>query len=507
MKVVQIGDNVLLGHRFNGHDLGKSLRKRGIDSNHLVWMKNHDDSHTYEIAGHLQYRTVLQDFFTQLNTLYSSNALFYPFSYDLLFDQRFLDSDVIHLHLIHNSFFDIGHLPIISRLKPVVWTLHDPWAIQGHCIHPISCDRWLIGCGECPDLLRSFQIRHDASALNWEYKKLIFQACDLDIIVASQWMYNQASRSPFFHNANLHIINFGLDLDQFKPVYDSAVCKRKFDIPVQNIVIAFRATTWVYKGFEYIKECLRNLSNNMPISLLVFNEKGLLREFSERFQIVELGWVDDDKEMIDAYNAADIFLMPSAAEGFGMMVMEAMACGKPVIVMDHTALPEVLRPEESGGIVVPQGDIDSMRFQLEKLLIDPDLRYSIGERSRVVAEKYYSMDRYVNEIVTVYEEAIERKKGDSRAQYIIDQQKKIDLSKSDFSLSLPQVTIMDVPSNPIIESIAKIDNANGITISDKEFKVIELLRKIKHVPFVNYCYQRLAKPTYLIMRRIIHSMK
>jgi hypothetical protein len=175
--------------------------------------------------------------------------------------------------------------------------------------------------------------------------------------------------------------------------------------------------------------------------------------------------------------------------------------------MDHTALPEVLRPEESGGIVVPQGDIDSMRIQLEKLLIDPDLRHSIGERSRVVAEKYYSMDRYVNEIVTVYEEAIERKKGDSRAIYIIDQQKKIDLSKSDFSLSLPQVTIMNVPSNPIIESIAKIDNANGITISDKEFKVIALLRKIKHVPFVNYCYQRLAKPTYHIMRRIIRSMK
>jgi glycosyltransferase involved in cell wall biosynthesis len=507
MKVVHIGDNVLFGHRFNGHDLGKYLRKRGIASNHLVWWKNKEDSHTFEIAGHLQYRTILRDFFAQLNILYSSNAIFYPFSYDLLFDQRILESDVVHLHLIHNSFFDISHLPIISRLKPVVWTLHDPWAIQGHCIYPVKCDRWLIGCGECPDLLRSIQIRHDASALNWEYKKLIFQACDLDIIVASQWTYDKARKSPFFTNAKLHLINFGLDLNQFKPVYDNAVCKKKFNIPAQNIVIAFRGASWIYKGLDYIKECLRNLSNSMPITLLVFNEKGLLREFSERFQVVELGWVDDDREMIDAYNAADIFLMPSAAEAFGMMAMEAMACGKPVIVMDQTALPEVIRPEETGGIVVPQGDVDAMRTQLEKLLIDSSLRNSIGKRSRAVTEKYYSIDRYVSKIVAVYEEAIERKKGDARAQYIIDQQKKIELSKSDFSLSIPQVNIMNVPSNAVPENKVKIDNVHSISISDMEFKVISLLRKIKQVHFVYFCYLRIAKPAYRSMRRIFGTIK
>ena len=389
MKVLNIGDNVLFGHRFNGHDLSQYLRERGAEANHLVWWKNYPDDHTAEIAANWPDREQVRNFFTNLNTHYSTHGLFHPFYYDLFFDPTFLDSDVVHFHLLHNAYFGIEYLPLISALKPVVWTLHDPWALAGHCVHPLECNRWLTGCGDCPALDLSYSIRQDTSALNWEYKRLMFQASSLDIIVASQWMYQRVQQSPLFEKARLHLVNFGLNLDQFKPK-DSQAAKAKLGIPPDHLVIAFRGSSWVYKGMEYVKECLRQLSTRQPITLLVFQEKGLVEEFAERFQVLELGWIDDDAQMVEAYAAADVFLMPSTAEAFGMMGIEAMACSRPVIATAGTALAEVLRPEESGCIVVPQGDVSAMRSHLEQLLTDAALRRKIGACSRAVAEKYYN---------------------------------------------------------------------------------------------------------------------
>lgn len=490
MKVIQIGDNVKYGHRFNGHDLGKYLRSRGINSEHLVWWKNITDPFTNELSSNFIGKEELKGFFSNLNSFYSTNSLFYPFSYDLLFNDSFLDCDVVHLHLIHNGFFGIEHLPIISHLKPVVWTLHDPWAFSGHCIYSMECNRWREGCGECPDLKRTFEIQNDATALNWEYKKLLFQSSDLDIIVASNWMYEHFSRSEFFKNATIHIVNFGIDLDHFKPISDNKLAKRKLGISQKNIVIAFRGTSSIYKGLKYIKACLSKLSVKQPLTLLITNEKGLMDDFSDRFQIVDLGWVDNDDVMLDAYHAADIFLMPSEAEAFGMMAMEAMACGKPVIVMDGTSLPEVIKASESGGIVIPQGDINAFRFQLERLINDASLRLDIGEKSRLVSEKYYSKDRYVDEIIAVYEKAILRKGENIRGKYIVEQQKAINLARiNTFKLKEPDF------------------GASNRIISDKEYSLINFLRRVKQIPVIKFSIKVILKPIYRFLRRLAHIFK
>lgn len=496
MKVLNIGDNVLFGHRFNGHDLSKYLRDRGAEAHHLVWWKNYEDDNTSEIAADWHGRANLRDFFTALNTHYSSNALFHPFYYDLFYNQQFLDCDVVHLHLLHNAYFGIEYLPLLSFIKPVVWTLHDPWALAGHCIHPLDCARWRTGCGDCPYLDLSFGIRQDASALNWEYKRLMFQACDLDIVVASQWMYDRVSQSPLFQNAHLNLVNFGIDLEQFKPDKDQEAAKQRFGIPKKNLVVSFRGSSWVYKGMPFVKECLRQLSTQQPVTLMVFQEKGLVTEFAERFQIVEVGWIDDDAEMIDAYEAADVFLMPSTAEAFGMMGIEAMACGKPVIAMADTALAEVLRTEESGCIVVPQGDVDAMRTHLERLLADVNLRRQIGARARAVAEKYYNKDKYVDSIVGVYQTAIQRKQGNPRAQYLIEQQKKLTLPGFEYPLIQEKV----------VEKVVLVPAPHS-DVTDKEYRLLGLLRRVKGMPAIHFVYIHVGKPMLRAARKIWHIMK
>lgn len=402
---LQIGDNDLVGNRFNGHDLHLHLRARNIESNHLVWKKRSDDENTHEIHGSYPSKGEINALYDDINNKFSSQAQFYRFSLSLFDHPLFNSADVVHFHLIHNYFFNISHFPLYTQAKPVVWTLHDPWAMTGHCIYPAGCRRWEIGCGNCPDLNLQFAIKDDTSALNWETKFLSYSRISMDIVVASKYMLNMANKSRFFENSRKHLVPFGLDLTKFRPS-DALACKQKYGIDGDEVVLCFRNVGSQYKGIEYIFELLDRLNVKQKVCLLTFNDVGNLERYNSKYKIVELGWVTDEAEIIDAYNATDIFLMPSKEEAFGMMAMEAMACGKPVVVMSETSLEEIVYPELGGGIVVPQADVYGFTRSVEELINNQGKRESLGSSARNVAEVKYNLTRYLDDITSVYETAI-----------------------------------------------------------------------------------------------------
>src|SRR4029079_4578923 len=92
-------------------------------------------------------RRLLRRFFYELGL----EDFDYPNSVELL---RFLPQkpDLLHCHNLHGNYFDLRALAGLSRQIPTVLTLHDAWLLSGHCAHSFECERWTIGCGECPDL-------------------------------------------------------------------------------------------------------------------------------------------------------------------------------------------------------------------------------------------------------------------------------------------------------------------------------------------------------------------
>ena len=464
MKNIQIDDNDLFCRHFGGYDLHLMLKSKGIDSTQLVWEKISENRSTHSILEDLPPVQSLYLPCKGLEMAIPLQASHYPMSTSILFNKHLLDADVIHLHLIHNEFFNLSLLlPLLSAMKPVVWTLHDPWAITGHCVHPYECERWIDGCGDCPRPEAFIKLSCDASALNWEMKRIAYSSCDLDIIVASRWMESMVKRSPLLKGARLHRIPFGLDLKKFKPM-DDRQAKVSLGIPADDIVLCFRSTHSEFKGFDRILECLENLERKSNITLLTFNDTGLLEKFKDRFNIVEIGWTLDDKQMIDAYNASDIFLMPSRAESFGMMAMEAMACGKPVVAMSGTALNEVIKAEENAGVIVPQDDTKSFIREVNDLIANKERRVQIGASARKIAERDYDANRYLDSIISVYEKAIERRAGDRRAQYLVSQLK----------LHKP-------PEKPSPKSIV-------------EMKSSRLARLAKSIPPMRFAYRIAVKP-------------
>jgi glycosyltransferase involved in cell wall biosynthesis len=90
------------------------------------------------------------------------------------------------------------------------------------------------------------------------------------------------------------------------------------------------------------------------------------------------GKVDDHREVVAVYNAADVYVYPSSYDGFSLTVVEAMACGVPVIMADRAALREIA----SGGsaLLISEPTVDELSRAIEQVLFDRDLRQQLSRR-------------------------------------------------------------------------------------------------------------------------------
>jgi N-acetyl-alpha-D-glucosaminyl L-malate synthase BshA len=158
---------------------------------------------------------------------------------------------------------------------------------------------------------------------------------------------------------------------------------------------------------------------NLPVVLAVFNEvqkhlparlalvgDGPERESTER-QAEEMGISDrvdflgDQESVADILPAADVFLLPSQHESFGLAAREAMACGVPVVGSRIGGLPEVIVHEETGYLCDPN-DVQCMTTIVLALLRDEKLRRTIGRAARARAESEFNRDRVVARYVDAY---------------------------------------------------------------------------------------------------------
>src|SRR6185503_2508774 len=115
---------------------------------------------------------------------------------------------------------------------------------------------------------------------------------------------------------------------------------------------------------------------------------------------------DDDRRLMDALSACDVFLMPSEAENTPTMALEAMACGTPVIGTDNTGFPEMVRPPEAG-LLVPLRDAAALAAAIERLLGDEPLRRGMGEGGRRLIETEYHLALNARRHVELYQGVLE----------------------------------------------------------------------------------------------------
>lgn len=393
----------LAGGRFNGQMLNRCLPAYGVRSEQVVWEMKGSDSLTWPFFVKNRY-FILNSLIEKFEYWISVQSLFYFASWRLLFDRRVKPVDIIHLHLIHNRYFNLFTLPFLSRLKPIVWTIHDPWAMTGRCVYQLGCEGWKTGCGVCPDLRTYFPARKDRSALMWRLKRFIYGISKLQLIVASDYMLQMVQQSPLLREFPVHLVPFGVDTESFKPM-DKAAAQKRLGVFPGSKVVSFRVNPGANKGTEYLLEALRNLDIREPVCLISVDTRGMLDEFRGRFQIIDMGWIKHEDDLVDVYNASDVFLMPSVAEAFGVMAIEAMACAVPVIVAEGTALPRVVDAPH-GGIAIPAKNSVALLNKLRELLLSPEACARLGADARAIAVERYNLNLHLLRIKRVYKSVL-----------------------------------------------------------------------------------------------------
>lgn len=265
--------------------------------------------------------------------------------------------DIIHLHNLHNCYINLKMLFDYIKEKniPVVWTLHDCWAFTGQCVHftMAGCNKWQTGCYNCPQYKRYPASKFDLTRIMYKYKKEWFTGVNnLTIVTPSRWLSNTVSNS-FLGCYPVEVINNGIDLNIFKPTQSNF--RERYNLQGKTILLGVASGWSKAKGLDIFI----NLSKKIGIKYKIVLVGLTLKQLKDLpYNILGLSKINSVKELCEIYTAADYFINPSLEETMGLVTVEALACGTPVIVSNSTAVPEVVN-ENCGRVVL---DYSADRF-------------------------------------------------------------------------------------------------------------------------------------------------
>lgn len=223
-----------------------------------------------------------------------------------------------------------------------------------------------------------------------------------------------ARQTGKYTNKKIEVTPFGIDLDKFKPMKVTSLFSDG------DIVIGTIKTLEEKYGIEYLIKAFKLLSDkypNLPLKLLIVGggslEKKLklmVKDLKIDEKTVFTGRIPCD-EVVIYHNMISIFVCVSIYESFGVAVIEASACEKPVVVSDAGGLPEVV---ENGvtGFVVPRKDPIATANAIEKLILNHELRVKMGRAGRKRVKNLYNWEDNVKQMIEIYTNQIKnREKG------------------------------------------------------------------------------------------------
>lgn len=337
--------------------------------------------------------------------------------------------DILHCHNLHGGFFDLRALPILAGEVPTMLTLHDAWLLSGHCAHAMGCDRWITGCGNCPDLSIYPAIRRDATAHNHQRKADIFRRSRFYVATPCRWLMEQVRRSilaPAIIDAR--VIPNGIDLSIFRSGTKSAA-RAALGLPQEADILLFAAygvKRNTFKDYDTLHEAAARLGRSRiarrsadmamspPLILIALGESGQPQQLPGA-EIRFINHVSDPHIVAEYHRAADIYVHAARADTFPTAILEALACGTPVVATAIGGIPEQVVPlgkvdpaahVNATGMLTSPGDAANMASAIDLLLNRPEMRLQLGENAARRASLHHGLDKQATAYLDWYAEIL-----------------------------------------------------------------------------------------------------
>lgn len=324
-----------------------------------------------------------------------------------------LKPDIVHCHNLHGGYFDLRYLSRLSHEVPVILTLHDAWLLSGHCAHSFECERWKIGCGQCPDLNIYPAIRKDATAYNWRRKRDIYAKSRLYVATPSRWLMEKVEQSilaPAVVDAR--VIPNGVDLSVFHPA-DKARIREEMGLSQDARMVIFTANGIrknIWKDYQTMRNAIGIVSKSLRDQKVIFLALGEDAPSEQIAQAVVqfIPYQAEPKAVARYYQAADIYIHAARAEVWGLTITEAMACGTPVVATAVGGICEQVDDNVSG-FLTPPGDSKAMADKIIRLLTHRELRQQMGKQAAEIARKRFSLNRQGDDYMAWYQEILDNR--------------------------------------------------------------------------------------------------
>ena len=322
--------------------------------------------------------------------------------------REFQEADVIHLSWVNQGMLSLKSIrKIIKSGKPVVWTMHDLWAATGICHYARGCNRYVSACGNCP-LLPHKGGKHDLSTKIFRRKKALYQGGSISFVSCSKWLEKQAKASGLFVGQRITNIPNPIDTHVFCP-QDKAEARLRAGLPADKHLILFvsQRVTDERKGMKYFVEAIDRLiekypeiKNNTAIAIL----GGHSEEVTLSLPSYSLGYVSDEKRIVNIYNSVDVFVLPSLEDNLPNTIMEAMACGVPSVGFKVGGIPEMIEHQKTG-YVANYRDTADLAEGIHWVLEDAD-KEALSQACLHKVSQCYSQHAVALKYIEVYNQAM-----------------------------------------------------------------------------------------------------
>lgn len=316
--------------------------------------------------------------------------------------KEFKRADIVHCHNLHSYYFNLSTLKKIVGLKPVIWTFHDMWPITAHCGH--SFDGELKnGFFQCP----STDIYPPIAWHNEKYlekrKSGIYEKSFFHIVTPSKWLAGKVKQS-ILKDKPLSVIYNGTDASMFKP-RNQRESRQSLGLPMDKqiiLIVAKRGQSNPWKGGNYAKEAIKGFIDDSRAFFVDLG--GDINQTNN--QVRAVSYVNNQDILAKYYSAANMLLYPSIADNCPLVVLEAMACGLPVVSFNTGGIPELVE-HKINGYIAEYKNIADLRVGIKYLLnlssqeIEKMRQYSINKISAG-----FTIKKMANQYLELYREIL-----------------------------------------------------------------------------------------------------
>ncbi len=298
---------------------------------------------------------------------------------------------------------------LLSRENPDVFHAH-------HAFTPLSLRGMAVAKEEnFPTVLTTHSIFLAYDSPVWDFFNQAFPVMGWYIDRADRIIAVSNAAKTFishFIKKEVVVIPNGVDNKKFHPNWNRERLREELGIEEEHIILCVSRLSY-RKGIHVLLNTMKILSEEMDgVRLIILGEgeMGLFLRTQAKLLDIEnrvsfMGYVPS-QQLPKFFGVTDTFVLPSiTAEAFGIVLLEAMASGKPVVATNVGGIPEVIESSNCG-ILVDPGDEYALAEAIFSLLEDGGLRNKLGKNGRKAVEERYSWDIIAEKIEKVYQEIL-----------------------------------------------------------------------------------------------------